>query len=376
MPDSAPYIRSVVRQFTAYEPGRSIEEVRTTYGLDRVIKLASNENPLGASPRVQQAVREFAAETFRYPAGGNPRLLKVLGAHYGVDPERLIVTNGSDETIDLLFRVCAEPGVHNAVAFDPCFAMYVTQARMAGVELRQAPLNPDFSFPWDKLLHLVDERTTLVFVTSPDNPSGYAAKAVELEHLANALPHHVLLVLDEAYVDFAREEDGGEAAHSLLGALKRHPHVAILRTFSKSWGMAGLRLGCGILPAHVAEHMRRVRLPFSVNILAEEAALAALHDTTFRAATLRAVAEGRAFLETALAGLGCRVVPSQANFLLFTLPENGPDGAAVNEALLRKGFILRWLKAYGMPSAFRLTVGTMEENRLLVAALADTLQGV
>lgn len=374
MPNGAPFIRPVVQRFQAYEPGKSIEEVRSLYGLERVIKLASNENPLGASPLVREVVRAMAPDSFRYPAGGNPRLVRALAAHYGVDPARIMVTNGSDETIDLLFRVCAEPGVHNVVAFRPCFGIYVTQARMAGVELRQAPLNEDFSFPWDKLLAQVDHNTTMVFVTSPDNPSGRAATAIELSELADKLPEHVMLVLDEAYVDFARKADGGEKAFSLLNQLERHPRVAILRTFSKSWGMAGLRLGCAILSPTLAEHLWRVRLPFSVNLLAEEAALAALRDTDFRNATLQAVEKGRAFLETALRDFGCRVIPSQANFLMFFVPHNGPEGAAFNEALLRRGFILRWLNSYRLPSAFRLTVGNEEENRLVIEAMGEILQ--
>ncbi len=369
------FIRPAVRAFSAYEPGRSIEEIRQRYGLDEVIKLASNENPLGTSPLVQDVLKRHAGDVFRYPAGGNPRLVHALAEHHGVDPARVIVSNGSDELIDLLFRVCAEPGVHNAVAFKPCFGIYTTQAKMAGVTLRQAPLREDFSFPWEELLALVDEQTTLVLVTSPDNPSGRAATAAELEKLARALPTSCLLLIDEAYVDFVRPEDGGEDAFSLLRRLDDFPNVGIMRTFSKSWGLAGLRLGYGLLPTELTEHLWRVRLPFSVNLAAEEAALAALKDTEYRAETLKTVHVGRALLEQELTRMQCTVIPSQANFLMFSLPQDF-DAKAINEGLLQGGFIVRQLTSYGLPQYLRLTVGTEEQNIRFVKTLQKLLHGV
>ena len=261
-------MRSLVRAFKPYTAGLSIDEIRDKYGLARVIKMASNENPLGTSPLVRRVLESHAGLAFRYPQAGNPRLVKALAAYHGVSPSRIVVGNGSDEVIDLLFRVCAEPGVNNAVAFRPCFGIYTTQAALCGVELRQADVNPDFSFPWDRLLELVDDKTSLVFVTTPDNPSGHTASAAELERLARALPEGCLLVVDEAYMDFTDDE----SAHSLLPRLDEFPNLIVSRTFSKSFGMAGLRLGYAIMPEELADHMWRVRLPFSVNLMAEEAA--------------------------------------------------------------------------------------------------------
>lgn len=363
-------VRPEVRAFTPYQPGLSIGEIREKYGLERVIKLASNENPLGVSPRVQRVLEKQAASAFRYPQPGNPRLVKALAACHGVAPERIVAGNGSDEIIDLLFRVCATPGVHNAVLFRPCFGIYLTQARLCGVEVRRADLNADFSFPWDKLLALVDADTALVIVTNPDNPSGYAAPAEELARLAEALPPTCLLLVDEAYMDFS----GAEETFSLFPYLDRFPNLGILRTFSKSRGLAGVRLGYGILPAELAELVWRVRLPFSVNLLAEEAGLAALEDDVFHAATLRVVAEGRQQLSRALAGLGCRVYPSRSNFVMCELPEAAPDTAAVCEGLLRRGVIVRPLGSYGLPRHLRISVGTEEENRVAIAALAEVVR--
>lgn len=368
-------LRPEVRAFKPYTAGLSIGEIREKYGLERVIKLASNENPLGVSPVVEEVLRERAGLAFRYPQAGNPRLVRALAEHHGVSPERIVVGNGSDEIIDLLFRVCATPGIHNAAAFRPCFGLYPTQADLCSVELRRADLNPDMSFPWDKLAALADENTALAFVTSPDNPSGRAATKKELLDLARCLPESCLLVVDEAYMDFT---DKPEAA-SLLPEIEREDaalaeRVAVMRTFSKRFGLAGLRLGYAILPAIIADHMWRVRLPFSVNLLAEEAALAALADTTFYDKTLTVVREGRTLLSTELAALGCRVYPSQANFIMFEVPSALPDAAFLFEALLRRGFILRPLNGYGLPRHLRVSVGTPEENRLLLAAMRDILQ--
>ncbi len=362
-------LRALVRAFKPYTAGLSIDEIREKYGLSRVIKLASNENPLGVSPLVEQVLRRYASSVFRYPQTGNPRLVKALAEYHHVSPSRIVVGNGSDEVIDLLFRVCAEPGVNNAVAFRPCFGIYTTQAALCGVELRQTPLNPDFSFPWENMRRLIDEKTSLVIVTSPDNPSGYTAPVEELASFARSLPETCLLVIDEAYMDFTDDE----SAHSLLGRLEEFPNVAISRTFSKRFGLAGLRLGYIVLPEVIAEHVWRVRLPFSVNLLAEEAGIAALQDRAFLDETYRVVRAGRAYLTKELAGLGCTVTPSQSNFLMFEVPSGEQDAASLFERLLERGIILRPLKSYGLPRHLRVSVGTEEENHILVSTLRELL---
>lgn len=373
-------VRRAVQGFEPYSPGRSIDEIRELYGLEQVVKLASNENPLGASPLVQKAVRRAAGEVFRYAQSGNPRLASAIAARHGLNPDRVVTGNGSDEVIDLLIRCTAEPGTHNVVTFDPCFSLYPLQTRLCGVELRQARLKPDFSFDWPALLALVDENTALVFVTTPDNPSGHCPPAAELEALARALPPDALLVVDEAYMDFAAAERGEDNARlaefSLLPRLDEFGNVAVLRTFSKSWGLAGLRLGYGIMPADLADYLRRVRPPFSVNILAEAAGLAALEDADFRRASLLAVEEGREYLSSELAALGCAVYPSRSNFIMFGLPETSPlSPDALFEALLRRGLILRQLKSYRLPQFLRVSVGNAQENRVLIAALRELLHG-
>lgn len=360
-------LRPEVLEFTPYSPGLSIDEIKERFKLPGVIKLASNENPLGASPLVQRVLARRSEVVFRYPQSGNPRLIQAIADFHGVDPACVVPGNGSDEVIDLLLRVKARPGTDNVVAFDPCFSIYRLQTRLCGVALRQAKLKPDFGFAFEDLLALCDANTALVFVTNPDNPSGHAVKAAELAYLAKALPPRALLVVDEAYVEFAEPEED----YALMGRLSGLPNVVLLRTFSKLYGLAGLRLGFGVMPDWLADLVMRVRLPFSVNLLAEAAGIAALEDRHFRQATLETVRKGRAWLATELSRLGCAVSPSQANFLLFTPPAAAD---ALFQALLAKGIIIRPLASYGLPGSLRVSIGSEPENAAFIAALEGALQ--
>lgn len=363
-------IRPEVLAFEPYSPGLSIDEIRDRFGLDTVVKMASNENPLGVSPVVRKVIAEHAAFAFRYVQAGNPRLTAAIAAHHGVPAERVVPGNGSDEIIDLLVRVCPTPGVHNVVACRPSFSMYRIQSRLCGVEFREAPLNPDFSFDWNGLRNAVDDKTAMVFITTPDNPSGWCPPAADVERFAESLPETCLLVIDEAYMDLSDDE----AAFSLLGRLDKFPNVAVLRTFSKSFGLAGIRLGYGILPVPLADALRSAHMPFSVNILAEAAGMAALEDRVFYEATLQAVRQGREELSRGLGALGCRVFPSQANFLMFTLPGGCGKGARqVFETLLSRGVIIRPLASYGLPDFLRVSVGSADENRLFLSLMREVL---
>ncbi|MFK4763970.1 histidinol-phosphate transaminase [Desulfobaculum sp. SPO524] len=363
-------VQPQVPEFKPYSPGLAIEEIQERYGLGRVVKMASNENPLGTSPVVHKALTEHAALAFRYAQAGTPRLCRALAEHLGVPQECVVAGNGSDEIIDLLVRVKARPGRDNIIAFSPCFSMYGLQARLCGVEFRQTSLNPDFSFPWDALVALADENTALCFVTTPDNPSGYTPDVEDLKALARRLPPQCLLVVDEAYMDFVEDP----SAHSLMGCLDAFPNVAILRTFSKLYGLAGLRLGYGVMPAWLASYCARVKPPFSVNILAEVAGLAALEDADFVRATRRAVSEGRQYLRAELTEMGFTVHPSQANFLLTEMPAAAPlDAGEFVERLLQRGIIIRPMGSYNMPRSVRISIGSAEENREFIATAKEIL---
>jgi len=369
-------VRPEIASLSAYVPGMSIAEVRERYGLSRVIKMASNENPLGVSPLVRKVLATSLEEAFRYPQGGNPALREALARAHHVSPERIVVGNGSDEIIDMLIRMLAVPGRHSVVCFEPCFSLYPIQARICGVETRRCPLSPDYSFDLDALFSLVDAGTRLVFVTTPDNPSGYCPPLAAMRRLAEQLERHFprcLLVVDEAYMDFAGASCGEAPRFSLLASGDLPANVAILRTFSKSYGLAGLRLGYGVLPAELAGFYWRARLPFSVNSLAEKAGLAVLRDSEFRRATLECIRSGRYRVTEGLRLLGCDVWPSEANFLMIRLPE-GYDASSCFEHFLQCGIIIRPLSSYGMPDKLRISIGTKEDNEAFLEALRSFLE--
>ncbi|WP_028573911.1 histidinol-phosphate transaminase [Desulfonatronovibrio hydrogenovorans] len=355
-------VQPQILEFKPYSPGLGIDEIKEKFELDNVVKMASNENPLGVSPIVQDVITANAALAFRYPAAGNPALTRAISSYLGIDPELVVCGNGSDEIIDLLIRMTAVPGRDNIAAFRPCFSIYELQSRLCNVEFRQADLNPDFSFNWEGLLSMVDSNTRLVFLTNPDNPSGFAVSGSEIQAFARCLPDDALLVVDEAYIDFA---DPVEKFSILRQALGSH-RIVLLRTFSKMFGLAGLRLGYAVMPAFLADYYRRVRLPFSVNILAEKAGQAALEDTHFRDATRDLVIKARQSLSEGLSSLGCQVYPSQANFIMFKPPVSATE---VFEKLLQKGVIIRPLKSYGLPDLLRVSIGTEKENALFLELL-------
>ncbi len=363
--NNAPLVRPEIEALKPYVPGLSIAEIREKYGLSQVTKMASNENPLGASPMVQERLSRLANTVYSYPQAGNPRLARALAQKHNVDPMNIVLGNGSDEIIDLLMRIRCEANKHNIVCFKPCFGIYTTQAQIAGVELRQSPLNEDFSFSFEDLLALIDENTALVFITTPDNPSGFCPDAVHVLEFAKKLPKHCLLVIDEAYMDFTSEEK-----YSLLVQGHHLNNIVFLRTFSKSYGLAGLRLGYGIMPTSIAEYMWRTRLPFSVNILAEEAGLAALDDHIFYKKTLETISFGREQLLNGLQNLGCKVYPSHANFIMFE-PPSKYKAQDVFEQLLQKGVIIRPLKSYALPHILRVSIGTEHENKIFLLYLNE-----
>ena len=364
-------VRQEIMALKAYVPGLSIADIQDKYNLPQVIKMTSNENPLGMPPLAREAVERHAAGAFRYPQGGNPRLARALGKRHGVDERRVVVGNGSDEIIDLLIRILAIPGAHNIVCFNPCFSIYPIQGRICGVEIRRQPLER-LCFDFAALLGLVDANTRIVFVTTPDNPSGFCPPRDAVDALARDLAQKApdcLLVVDEAYVDFAEDEK----AASMLASGIMPSNTAFMRTFSKSFGLAGMRVGYGILPDHLADFVWRARLPFSVNILAEEAALAALADETFYNATQDAVRTGRKELLAGLTALGCKVWLSQANFLMFGMPEGAPTATECFETLLTRGIIIRPLKSYSLPDMLRVSIGNQQENHAFLSAMADII---
>ncbi len=361
-------VRPEIEDFAPYVPGKNIEQIQEEYGLSSVIKLASNENPLGASPVVRKVLARNAARAFRYPENHSPRLVTAIAKYVGVPEECVLVGNGSDEIIDMLFRMKAVPGKSNVVCYEHSFAMYRMCAKLCGLEYREVPREADYGLPLEAMAGAADENTAMVIVTSPDNPTGLAASVDDLALLSGALPADCLLVVDEAYIDFAWPPE----SYTPVQAYESFRNVVALRTFSKAYGLAGLRLGYGILPSGLAARMRNARIPFTVNLMAEEAGLAALEDDVFYNETLSLVMRGREYFAKKLPELGCRVWPTQSNFIMFEPPM---DTDAVFKALLERGIIIRPLKSFGLGRCMRVNVGTDSENKAFIEALGEVLNG-
>ncbi|WP_018124336.1 histidinol-phosphate transaminase [Desulfovibrio oxyclinae] len=361
-------MRPEILEFDPYKPGLSVEEIKERYGIANVVKLASNENPLGTSPRVQKVIAREGARTFRYPQNHTPRLTTALAKHLGVPEANIVTGHGSDEIIDMLIRMRCVPGRDNILCYSNCFSMYRHTAKLCGVEYREVKRGENFELPLDRLAEAADENTRFVFVTSPDNPTGLAAGVEELSVLAGVLPKDCLLVVDEAYIDFVWPPE----SYTPLQAFEKFENLVVLRTFSKAYGLAGLRVGYGVMPEKIAEYLRRARIPFTVNLLAEEAAITALEDEDFYNATLATVMSGRDYVRAELEKLGCEVLPSQANFLMFLPPTSAQR---LFRELLRRGIIVRPLASFGFGRYIRVNMGTEKENEIFIRTMREIIDG-
>ena len=345
-----------------YEPGKPIEDVARELGLDPagIIKLASNENPWGPSPKAVAAAKAALEHGELYPDGGCFALRQKLSAVHGLGADQYVVGNGSNEIIELLGHVFL--GAGDEVVFGgPAFVVYKLVTLLFGANVVEVPLK-DWRHDLGAMTRAITPRTKLVFVASPNNPTGTANSAAELTAWARALPEHVVAVFDEAYAEFLAPE----AAMDLRPLIAEGRKVIGLRTFSKIYGLASLRVGYGYAGAELAGLLNRVRQPFNVNAIAQAAALAALDDREFAEKCARENRAGLQQIETGLNALGLEWVPSVANFMLVKVG----DGARVFGALQARGVIVRPVKVYGLPEWIRVTVGTPEQNQRLLAELS------
>ncbi|MFQ5656920.1 MAG: histidinol-phosphate transaminase [Candidatus Methylomirabilales bacterium] len=350
-----------------YSPGKPIEEVEREIGLDEVLKLASNENPLGPSPLALQAIREVLHGLHRYPDGGCHVLRHRLSRRLEVDPQQLCFGNGSNELLELVARAFLGPE-DEALIGHPAFVVYRSVCQAVGCKIGEIPLK-DFTFDLPAMLKAVTVRTKVIFLGNPNNPTGTCVSPTLLNDFVQELPRDVIVVVDEAY----REYVPRYLQPDLLRYVREGRYIATLGTFSKAYGLAGLRIGYGVAPAEMVEILNRVRQPFNVNALAQRAAVAALDDAAHLEETIRVAEEGRRSLQARFAELGLSFVPSVANFVLVDV---GASGAAVAGALLRKGVIVRSMEGYGLPTYIRVTVGTARENAQVVHALTEVLAEV
>jgi histidinol-phosphate aminotransferase len=352
-----------------YQPGKPVEELERELGVKNAIKLASNENPLGPSPKGMAAARAAIGDAHRYPDGGGFRLRGAIAKFRGVDPSQVMLGAGSNELIELLIRIFCRPnGEHEVLSHAHAFVMYKVSCEAAGVTYREAPCAPDLSCDVDALADAITPRTRIVFLPNPNNPTGLHIPRPAFERLLGRMPKDVIFVVDEAYYEYAHhapDYPDGEAYRGQAG-----PLYVTLRTFSKAYGLAALRVGYGIADARLVDYVNRVRLPFNVPMPAQLGALAALDDSEHVERSRALNAAGMAQLGDGLKKLGLKVWPSLANFLLV---ECGGEAARMYDALLRKGVIVRPLGSYKLPRHLRISIGTPEENERALAAFAEVL---
>ena len=357
-----------IAEIIPYPPGKPQDELEREYGITKSIKLASNENPFGPSPKAVAAIKDMLTGLHRYPDGSSYYLTHALAKWVGASPEEIVLGNGSNEVIEFLVKAFVRTG-DEVITSHPSFLMYQKFVQVRGgsnivIELR------DMDHDLEAIAAAVTERTRLIFLDNPNNPCATLITKERFAEFLTQLPETVIVVLDEAYVDFvdpAERIDVQALIHNSDGI----PAVVALRTFSKAFGLAGLRVGFGIMHADIASLLHRVRQPFNINLPAQIGALAALGDQHHYDKTLNNTREGLHWLTDQVQALGCRPYPSFTNFFLIDVRG---DATTLYEAMLHKGVIVRSMKAYGYPEYIRITVGTEAENSRFVNALKECLQ--
>ncbi len=356
-----------VQQLQPYQPGKPISELERELGISDSIKLASNENPLGASPKALAAMAGAVGELGLYPDASGYQLKQKLAAKHGVKPEQITLGNGSNDVLVLLVEAFICPQCRPVMS-QYCFAVYPIATQAAGATPKMIDALPadhpvmPLGHDLQAMLEAVDEHTRLVFIANPNNPTGSQLSSDALRDFLQQVPEHLIVVVDEAYTEYATSDDYPDASQWL----DEFPNLVVTRTFSKAYGLAGLRVGYALSNPQIADMLNRIRQPFNVNSMALVAAEAALDDHAFIERSRQVNQEGVAYLSEALPALGFTALPSAGNFVLVDM---GEPAKAWDEALLKAGVITRRVDNYGLPNYLRITIGTAEQNQRLIAAL-------
>jgi len=360
------YANPQLRDLAVYEPGKPIEETARELGADAssIIKLASNENPLGPSPKALQAMRAALENAHLYPDGGGYYLREALAARFGLKRENIILGSGSNEVLEFLGHAFLNRD-DEVVTSQHAFIAYKLIAAIFGARTIEVP-SPDLRHHLDEMLDAITPRTRLVFIANPNNPTGTLLAQEEIDRFVAALPANVVVAFDEAYFEYV------EHPPDTLQFIRERQNVIVLRTFSKIQGLASLRIGYGMAHPELIQVLQKTRQPFNVNGLAQAAAVAGLEDSDHQRKTRQITDEGRAFLEKEFAAMKLEFVPSAANFVLVKVG----DGLSVFKQLLERHIIVRALKGYNLHEWIRISIGTMEQNLACIAALKEVLQGV
>src|SRR5687767_2339648 len=357
---------SYVRSIAPYQPGKPISELAREMGLDErgIVKLASNENPRGIGPRTRAAIEGAIGDIARYPDGNGFELKQALAKRYHVDMASVVLGNGSNDVLELVALAFLGPG-RAAVYSQHAFAVYPLATQARGARSIVVPVK-NYAHDLEAMAKAIDDETYVAWVANPNNPTGTFARHEEVEAFLKRVPERVLVVLDEAYNEYLTPELRSDT----VKLVKRHPNLVITRTFSKAYGLAGLRVGYALAHASVADVMNRVRQPFNVNSIALAAATAALDDMEFVARSYAENLQGLRQLEDGARGLGLEFIPSHANFLTIRVGR----AAEVYKRLLRRGVIVRPVGGYGLPEHLRVTIGTPQENEKFLGALAAAMK--
>lgn len=356
-----------IKEITPYPPGKPLDELEREYGISNSIKLASNENPWGPSPKAIKALQAEMSNLNRYPDGSCYYLVAAIAEKLGLAPAEIVMGNGSNEVIEFLVKAFVQEG-DEVITSHPSFLMYQKIVQVRGGVNHVVPLT-EMRHDLGTIKKKVSDKTRLIFLDNPNNPTGTAIPPVELYQFLSDIPESVIVVLDEAYVDFMDEKLHVDA-YSLIRNVKRRCPVVFLRTFSKAYGLSGLRVGYGLMAKEIAECLHKVRQPFNINQMAQAGALAALMDEEYYQLTLERTAKGLRHLSLEVNRLGCKSYPSETNFFLIDVQG---DADRLYQAMLYKGVIVRSMSAYGFKNFIRVTIGTEEENNRFLASLADCL---
>jgi len=347
-----------------YKPGKPIEELSREMGITDIIKMASNENPLGPSKKAVKAMQDHLKTVHLYPDGSCYKLKEALKKEFKISADNLVIGNGSSEIMELVYHAFLKKG-NEIILGDPSFLMYPILAKMFDVKIKTVPLDKDLNYDLDKMLKTITKKTKLIVVCNPNNPTGISVPKKQLQKFIDAVPKNIVIILDEAYYEFA-------APGILPPSIKyidKKKNIVILRTFAKIYGLAGVRVGYGIMAKEVSDYLNRARAPFNVNSLAQVAALAALDDKEHLHQTVKITNVGKKYFYQEFKKLKIAYFPSQANFILVKVG----DGKKITHELLKKGVIVRPMAGYKLPEYIRVTLGNMKENKRFLKSLREVL---
>lgn len=356
-------VRKNILSLTPYIAGKPIEETKRQLGLKEIYKLASNENPIGASPKAIEAIKKNLRNINRYPDSNGFYLKKKLARYYNLEQSNFSLGNGSDEIIDTIIKTFVQDD-ENIITSDVTFLEYEIIASVLGRSVIKVPLRY-FKYDLESIKNKIDNKTKLIFIANPNNPTGTYVTRFEIDSFIQDLPSNVILVIDEAYDLFIDIDDFPNSLKYI-----KNKNVIVLKTFSKAYGLAGLRAGYAIASPAIVSYMEKTRQPFNINLLAQTAAIAALDDKKFLKRTKKLILEGKRYLYDCLADLGIAYVPSVANFILI---DAGKDGYEVFRDMLKLGIIVRDMRQYGLKNFIRVTIGTKKENEKFIKVLKKVI---